>query len=96
MTIFMNLHAMDSVINPQVLLPIAFVPYIILGFGIYSSRTRVALACSLGTAIVTIGLGFWYYFDGLYVRFTTLNAPLFISVPLIQLAPAVVGLVLAR
>jgi hypothetical protein len=84
MTIFMNLHAMDSAIHPAKLLPVALLPYLVLALTIRSARTFPALAIVLVTVLLVLGVGFWIYYDGLFVRYTTLNAPLFFEVPILQ------------
>jgi hypothetical protein len=84
MTTFMNLHAMDSAINPVKLLPGALLPYLVLALTARNARTLPALAFVLVTTLLILGIGFWIYYDGLFVRFTTLNAPLFFQVPVLQ------------
>jgi hypothetical protein len=84
MTIFMNLHAMDSAIHPAKLLPSALLPYLVLALVARSTRTFPALGFALVTTLLILGVGFWIYYDGLFVRYTTLNAPLFFEVPILQ------------
>ena len=84
MTIFMNLHAMDSAIHPAKLLPAALSPYLVLALAARSTRTFPALAFVLVTSLLILGVGFWIYYEGLFVRYTTLNAPLFFEVPVLQ------------
>ena len=96
MTVFMNLRAMDSVYHPGIFLPFALLPYLLLAFTLHRAHARIALFVTLSGTLATLAVGFWSYFDGLFVRFTTLNAPLFIEVPLMQLVPALVAWVIAR
>jgi len=91
MTVFMNLRAMDSVYHPAIFLPVALLPYVVLALTVRSSRSLAALVVALVTALVTLAIGFWNYYDGLFARFTTLNAILFIVTPIVQLVPAAVG-----
>src|SRR5262245_5975304 len=91
MTFFMNLHAMDSVMIPVILLPLALLPYRVLALIARCTRTIATLAIALITALLTLGGGFWIYYDGLFVRYTTLNAPLSIEVPILQLVPIMLG-----
>jgi hypothetical protein len=91
MTVFMNLHAMDSVLHPGILLPLALLPYLVLALIARYTRTIATLAIALATALTTLCVGFWIYCDGLFVRYTTLNAPLFIEVPILQLVPVMLG-----
>jgi len=94
MTVFMNLNAMDSAIDPRILLPLALVPYPALALIARGARTIATLAVALVTALLTLCAGFWFYYDGLFIRYTTLNAPLFVQVPILQLVPVMLGGVL--
>jgi hypothetical protein len=96
MTIFMNLHARDSVIHPGILLPVALLPYVVLAFAIRRSRTPATLVCTLGAALITLAIGFLFYYDGLFVHLSTLNAGLFITIPLMQPVPALTGWAVVR
>jgi hypothetical protein len=91
MTIFMNLHARDSAIHPGILLPLAFLPYVVLAFTVRRSRTPATLVCTLSAALITLVIGLLFYYDGLFAHLSTLNAGLFITVPLMQLVPALTG-----
>jgi hypothetical protein len=94
MTVFMNLNAMDSAIDPRILLPLALVTYPALALIARGARTIATLAVALVTALLTLCAGFWFYYDGLFIRYTTLNAPLFVQVPILQLVPVMLGGVL--
>jgi hypothetical protein len=91
MTIFMNLHAMDSTIHPAKLLPGALLPYVVLAVAARSARTFPALTFALVTMLLILGVGFWIYYDGLFIRYTTLNAPLFFEVPVLQFVVILLG-----
>jgi len=96
MTVFMSNHAMDSAIDPRNLLPIALLPYVVLALMTRRARTLPALVISLTTGLATLVIGFWIYYDGLFVRFTTLNAPLFVEAPVFQIVVAAFGWAVVR
>jgi hypothetical protein len=91
MTIFMNLHATDSGIHPGIFLPVALLPYVVLAATVRRSRTQAALVCTLSAALITLAVGFWFYYDGLFVHLSTLNASLFVAIPLMQFVPTLSG-----
>jgi hypothetical protein len=95
MTVFMNLHAMDSTMYPGRLLPLALLPYFALALIARRARTLAAVVIALVTALLILGVGFWIYYDGLFVRYTTLNAPLFIQVPIVQLVIVLLNWIVA-
>lgn len=87
MTVFMNFHAMDSVYHPGIFLPLALGPYLVQAVVLKRTTRSMALAANLACALLVLSIGFTGYYYGLFVRFTTLNAFLFVEVPFFQMLP---------
>ena len=96
MTVFVNLYARDSVIPTLAFLPIALLPYAVLAFTVRRSRTLLDLVSALLAAVISLGLGCSAYHEYLFVNPSTLNAGVFVAVPLQQMLPVAIAWVVVR
>jgi hypothetical protein len=51
----------------------AFLPYVLLSFSIASARRVGTRAVALVLVLASVCVGFWFFWDADFVRFTTLN-----------------------